>query len=249
MRLRYGGYWFDSGAVAVATAKETVFDTRGFAASERHTFSMRGTLTPDVTGTAAQQQANLTAKCAALERALRLQGLDLVMYDDGGGVAFSLPNVRALGGTRITRGPNYPESSGAEYVNYRTFDFTAEAEFPLTATGVGGTILVAFTETLSFSGGGPVNDFIPVVNVDPVPVELFARTPYRARQAGSAVALGTWPVAPTPLWPQYLLRNGEPTIVSPQRGARGLEYGITWSYEFGSVRPLLGRPNPWVGSG
>lgn len=249
MRLRYGSYWFDNDSVFVATAKRTNFDTRGLPASETHTFRMRGWLYPAVSGTAAQQQVSLTARRVALERALRLQRQDLVFYGDDGHVVFALTNARALGGVRITEGPDYPGELGFEHGGQTTFTFTAEAEYPVLVSGQGGTILVAFDETLSFSGGGPARDFIEPVNAPPIRTTLKQYTVFRARQQGTAVALGSWPVAPPPLWPAHLLRNGEPTIRSPQLGARGLEFAITWAYEFGSSTPLIGRPNLWIGSG
>lgn len=250
MQLRYGPYRFDANAVAVATAKETTFDARGQPSGERHTFTMQGRLVPpDSAVTTAARQAAIATKCAALEVALRRPFQDLVMARDDGGEAFALKSATSINGVRVTRGPDYPNSEGAEFVNYRTFSLVVEAEYPLATAGAAGGLLVAFRETVAFSGGGPVREFLQPVNGLPIRQVLYAATPYRAIQTGSASSLGNWPTPPLPLWLPDLQKAAEPSFESPQRGPRGLEFAVSWRYEFGSERPLLGRPNRWVGQG
>lgn len=243
MRLRIGSYQFDPNAVAIATRKETIFDDRGLPAAEKHFFDMQG----QIFGTS---QVDITNKCALLERAMRRQFQDVILYRDDGGIAMALRGATALGGVRITGGPDYPNSDGFEYSQGRTFVLRAEAEYALAVRpGNLGSVLISFTEALAFRGGGAVSAFMPVVNQAPVRSRLFAATPYQANQSGSALALGTWPSPPNPLWPAAMGQAPEVVYQSPQLGPRGLGYGISWNYQFESVTPLRGRPNQFVGTG
>jgi hypothetical protein len=248
VQLRYGSYLFPANAVAVATDKRPAFDGRGKPVSRRDTFTMHGWLLPSPAAvTPAAAQADLANQCALLERALAVQFADLVMTRDDGGIAFALLNATSIDGVRITSGPNYPTGEGAEFATFRSFSFTAEASYAVAGAA---SPLVSFQETVTFTGGGPVKDFLQPVNGPPVRQLLLQATPYRATQQGQAVALGGWPTAPGPLWPQALLKNPDLSFASPvfQLG-RGLEYPISWAYVFGSAAPLQGRPNRWVGGG
>jgi hypothetical protein len=240
VQLWYGGYAFPANAVEVTTQRDLVDDDRGLPVAYRDTMTGQGTVF-------GSSQSEITAACAALERALGLQGQNLVMYQDNGAVAFGLLNALSLNGVRM-KGPNYPSSQGAEYATYRTFSFVCTADYPLPTLPAGANLLVSFQETLSFSGGGPKRAFLQPVNGLPIRQTVYAATPYLATQSGSAAALRGWPTPPPPLWPGLLLENGEPSLESPQRGPRGLIFTVSWSYRFGSVTPLNGRPNQWIGS-
>lgn len=249
MQVRIGGYAFPAGLVAVATSIDVVDDARGLPSVESHTLTLQGefVVSSESAGTAARQ-AELQAKCAALERAVRRPVIpDVIVTRDDGAFAFGLRGGSSLSGIKRRSGPNYPNSQGAEFVNFRAFQLVFTAEYPIRTSGQFVNPLVSFRETVSFSGGGPVRDFLQPVNGPPIRQVLYQATPYRAIQTGTASALGGWPTPPAMLWPADRLKDPEPSFDGPQRGPRGLEFAVSWRYEFGSERPLTGRPHTWAG--
>lgn len=252
MQVRIGGYLFPAGGVNVDYRVQVVDDARGVPSSERHVLTLTGSLIPTSTAGTTSQQLEIQSQTLELERAVRRVKLpDVLVFRDDGGFAFGLRNVGSLNGVKRREGPSYPNSDGAEYVNYRTFVLVFEAEYPILAGG-GGSILVAFREVVAFRGGGPVRGWSRPVNAPPIRQTLYTHSPFEAVQQGTATALGTWPVPPGPIWPALRdtpLDGGEPSFESPQQGPRGVQFTVAWNYRFSSDRPFTGRPNLWIGSG
>lgn len=246
MQAFWGSYGLGVNAVLVGVQRRTTFDAGGNPLSRADTAQVQGWLVPAAAAvTAAQMQADLTAQRAALEAALSVPRQEFRLVQDDGNAALRLAPGLALKGPNVTAGPDYPGQAGAEYVAFQTFSFTVEAEYPAPNAGPGGGILVSFDETLSFDGGGPELGWCQPVDAPPVRQQLLSATPYRATQGGTAVSLRGYPTPPAPLFPGDLDRPKANPVKSrfTRGGPRGLEFVITWAYQFSSARPLDGSPN------
>lgn len=239
MQLRYGSLWFDIAGAGVSVTSRTEENAAGIPFEREVTGAVEGWWTGSTN--------ELIVKSRIMEASLAIPYQDLVLLTDAGVVAFQLPNAGSISGVRVLDGPHYLDGRGsAEFATYRTFRFVATASYPLIA----GPVVMDFREELGTSGGGPVYDFMqPVNDYDPVPVRVFARTPYRAFQRGYAVTRSLTPLAfptpPPPLFPGALLMA--PTFNQSSERAGGSRWHLRseWAYEFGSNSPLLGVPNVW----
>ncbi len=192
----------------------------------------------------ATSQANLTAAIQRLEAAYAVQGGNLGFFnDDGSATAHGIFDGQTIGGVRVVSGPNYPEGQGAEYSAGGAFRFyEIELEYDVRDFRVG---LLAWTESITYSGGGPEFIFLEPILGPPVKQLLKAATAFRAVQRGMAKGHGSYPVPPDPLWPGDLLRDPEVERIAPQRrGNAFIEPQISWTYTFASALPLVGLPNP-----
>jgi hypothetical protein len=188
-------------------------------------------------------QADLIRQVAAFERALTLQYQDFAVLADDGTVAVQLRNAASLTGVRVTHGPSYPEGDGAEFATRRTVDFTLEADYP--APGAA-RMLLAFRETVSYSGGLPLVVFAKPLAGRPIK-QFVGQDTYRAVQSGQLVSVGPGPFAPSALWPGALVDRDGPNPTSPNFLGRAYEgFGLAWTYRFESADPLPFRnPNVW----
>lgn len=237
MQLAVGSYRFLSDTAAVRTSRRLIHDDFNNPVAYRVTLACDGRLDGN-------SQSEITAASVALETALLLPFQDIVMYQSDGGVAWSLLNATSIAGVRITD-MEYPSGEGAEYATYRTFRFTAEADYP---TGFG-SLLIAFTETVTFYGGGALRGFLQPDNAPPIPQTIKLALPFYAEQVGEATALKAWPEPAGPIWPAALLEAPRKPYTSPRRVERGLGFTVGWSYWFGSASPLNGRPRVIVAGG
>lgn len=229
MQLRYGSYRCPANAMSFTTSIRNEHNDLGFITAQTQRVDASGTLH-------ASGQAAVVAACAALERALAVPRQDLIFTQDSGAVALALRNAGSISGVRITEGPNYGNSGGGfEYVNGRTFSFSAEVRYARLA--VGAILLNSFSETVSTSGGGPVYGWLRPVNAPPERTVLYTHSPYEGSQSGSAESqFGYWPV-PLPV----LGAPSENPVIA--RSFSGDKFTITWAYKFSSVKPLFGFPN------
>lgn len=184
----------------------------------------------------ASGQAAVVAACVALENALKQPRPNIVFRQDSGAVAMALTNAGSIGGVRIKNLRYVGENGGFEYVNGRTFAFTAEATYTI-ITNQAGAQLLTFTETVETFGGGPVKGFMRPVNSQPIEVTLYTHSVFEASQTGQATCLlGYWPVPPPVL--------GIP-VEAPRigRSCDGKTFVTTWSYRFQKANgPFLGLP-------
>jgi hypothetical protein len=238
VQLRYGSAFFPANQTVVTTRKDGLPDAAGNIVAYRAAFDVDCTLLAST----ANGQAELTALCVVFERALAVPGRDLVFLRDDGGVAMSLPNATSYTGVRVTRGPYYQHGDGAELSSYRTFSFTAEAEYALSV----GNVLVSYVETLETWGGGPEYFMLEPINGPAIKQLVKESAAYYARQTGQAVGLTGYPVPPAPIWPGAMMRARRIRRSSASRVGRTFrDYPIAWEYEFGSSRTLTGDPTAW----
>lgn len=192
----------------------------------------------------ASGQADCTAAQIALQNALADPFRDLILLDDtGANSATLLTNAGSLGGVVITDGPNFKDNYGAEYATQRTFDFTATAEYPIASA----LALISFTETLSFSGGGPMKIFRPN-KLGPFQQQIvYPQTTYKVVQRGQHVGYTTRIPPPDPIWPndEHQDRRVIDEATPERTGNEFKAYMTSWTYHFESTVPLVGVPNFW----
>jgi hypothetical protein len=123
MILKYGNYTFvlspeikkSSSPVGAGLARQAA----------RITWQLSGTLTFKSGG-------DVVAQVAALEAAFAANAKDLILYaNNGTTVVDQLATATALGGVRVTKGPEYPTGKGAELVTVRHYEITAEGVYRL----------------------------------------------------------------------------------------------------------------------
>jgi hypothetical protein len=214
---------------------ETVRNPQGIPTSQKRTFRLTGELL-------AEGQAAISAMMLQLDAALRIPYQDLVLlHDDGSLSAMILPNAGSLTGVICTQGPGWPNSQGGEYVNQRTFTATFEAEYALPT---GQEVTISYTESIRWSGGGPVRTCEPAVEGPAVEFIVWAKTAYEAVQTGKIVGWTGWLVPAAPIWPAKLRQSPVIAQTSPERKGLGLaNFETTWEYQFVSATPLIGLPH------
>jgi hypothetical protein len=241
LQLFWGNYAFPAGTMEVVPDMEVVFDSFGRAAAEYHRFDCEG----EIFALGAAGQAGSANAEALMRLALSQQGMNFGLRRDDGGWAYYVANAATIYGTRVTR-VRMPKNDGFEFVSGRTVSFTVEFVRSLR----GFPCVLKFSERFSTTGGGPVYDFMPIVNDVQEPTQIYAQAAGRAVQQGSCTALGDWAEPPAPVlgW-GALTEEPDVSYDSPQVGPRGPEFMTSWSYKFGSPFRLNGRPTLFVGSG
>ena len=234
MLLRYGSYSHSAGETEIAISKTAVVAATGVREGYVERWAIRGRLS-------GLTVSDLSAAVQALESAHSADGQDLLLYlaDGTTASAHGLRSGETLSGVQV-RSLSYPDGRGAEYATYRTYEVVYAAEVSAT-TNPG---LIAWNETLAFTGGGPRFEFITCLNGPPVRVVVAEQTPFRCVQSGSALGYGTWPTYSTPLFPQHEHRDRRRQDKStPQyHGSGRARYPIRWSYDFEAATALFGSP-------
>jgi len=236
MFLQYGSYIHDTNEAAVTIARVPQYNEGGIQTGFRETWRIRGILqaaTADL----------LSISIRLLNVAYSIQDRNIgLFFDNGFPTAHVLLSSRTLGGIRVVDGPNWPEGEGAEYSTFRTYEITLEGDVPDRRIG-----LLAWTESITFSGGGPRFVMQQPLNGIPVRQKVAEATPFQAQQVGAAVGHFSYPIASAPLWPadehrdQRRIERGQPK----RHGNGYAEFPIQWSYSFEAAAPLLGLPRLW----
>jgi hypothetical protein len=244
MQLRYGNFFFETNAAGLSYHSELLWNQGGQPYAQRRAFSCQGYLTTLVAGPPAAQQADLTARENTMKNALARPGLDLVLLDDAGNpTAEVLLNALSITGVRNTS-LDFPRFEGPEYATLRSYTASWEAEYPLVGSA---NLLVSFSETLTFWGGGPRYAHRESLNGPPQKQLIYPQTVYHVTQQGTAVGYRKYPVIPGPKWPFALREAGRLNQKSPERKGAGYQnYEVSWQYDFESESPLAGVPNIWI---
>lgn len=242
MLLVYGSYQFGAGGVEIGHTVSTEFDRFGRPLQRTRRYTVSGRLLVTEGLTTVQGQNDLVAQETALAAALAIPNQNLIFTtDDGTRTLASLLVLGSVSGVRITAGPDFTTTTGAEYATIRSFSFTAEAVYP--AGILLGNNLVEYTETVTFSGGGMLRRTRPAIKGPPVRQIIYQQTPYRAVQTGSATGYLAYPIVPPPLFPSDLVEAPEYSKSAPEwKGLRFENYKITWSYSFESPTILSAVP-------
>ncbi len=247
MFLSYGPYNHKMGECKIGIERSAVENEAEVPIATKEVWTIDGMLVPTLG--AADPAADLDAQITALQAAYSTDGQDLILHlPDGSNSSSTLLAANTLGGTRVTRFPSWPTNEGAERVTMAHFNITVEAEVALNPAM---PILMAYKESLKFSGGLPVIGWIkPAVGL---PVQQLWKQfdTFRVVQDGSATGYLFEPLIGVqvgiPIWPAAILpQMTSIDYESPERiGDVYKGYKVSWHYEFENVLPLLGVPTPW----
>lgn len=242
MRVRFGGFTHPAAECAVTIAKRRNYGPGGQARSQTEQWTINGILQADT-------QAAVDAAQAAVMAAYSVDDQDCVLLlNDGTASANRLDTGRALGGVRVVEPPSFPEGGerSAEFSTYRTFRVVVEAEYLNFDLNV-----LAWVETLSFTGGGPRDLHLQPLRGLPQKQRVAESTPFQVVQRGEAIGLTRYPTPPLPLWPadeKIDLRQVEtqhPKRYGPVGKPTYVEWPVRWQYTFESAIPMFGDPSPW----
>jgi len=240
MILKYGSYSHAINEGAITIARDSLVNDANVPYAVLERWRISGMLMP-----ATQTIAGVTTAIQELEAAYVKHGQDLTLYQDDGttATAHQILTANTIGGTRVVRPPGFPQEG--EYTTFRSYEIEIEAEIPLS----GGPSILLFEEFLAFSGGGPRDIFIELLNGPPQKQRVNNQTVFRATQSGRAVGYARYPAFPTPIWPQHWdepakQRNyGKPKISGAGASQSASEFPIDWTYQFHSAFATSGRPN------
>lgn len=237
MRLILGAYSFDANANLVTTAVDVMWNQGGQPYAQKRSFSVEGYLSGD-------GQADLTQKENALRTAFAQSYPNLYFLQDSGqNSADILPNAGSITGVRITHFA-FPKANGPEYATIRSFSFTAEAEYPIPNTG---NLLLNFTESLTFWGGGPIYAHRLAINGPPQKQLIYPQSTFSCTQVGMSVGYRAYPSVSPAKFPGALKEAPRISQKSPTRMGNGYQgYEVNWSYLFESAGPLVAVPTLWV---
>lgn len=232
--LVYGNYPHDPGEVELSISQSEVTSEAGYAVGYVERWDVTGEIITD-------DHSVMAARIAALRAAYSVQGRDATFYaPDGVTVLHRLRSVNTVAGVKVIP-PSFPyEANRGLYATAIKYALTITGEF----TTVLKSSLVAWQETLTFSGGGPRYVFRQPLRGKPIKQQVAESTVYRLNQSGRAVGRYAYPTAPPPLYPEHLVENAPASPTGPEFKDDGqlLNWSIAWNYVMESVDPLEGMP-------
>lgn len=230
MLLKYGSYSFPVETTVALISNNVSYDAQGRADKQTSIWRVRTELY-------ATTQNAITSAINTLEAAL-VDGNTLTLFQNDG----STPTPHLILSCKISSF-GYPQGTGPEYGNRRTVEivFTSDTSFSKADD------LRTFSETFSFSGGGPRSILQETIEGEPQKNQVAQNTKYLCTQRGAAAGKDQYPSPPGPAFPGHEIQ-GKPTVqYSPTRDAEGeILYSITWEYNFESATELVGLPNIWL---
>lgn len=243
MKFRYGGASLDQDSFVWSMSKSDEVNQGNLPYRRRVRWNLQGQLNGD-------SPSAIAAKMATLDSTFSVHFRDAVLTDNDGNILRALYTNQTLSGVRVTSGPDYPSDRNA-FNTYMPWSVSLEADYAIgpngSQNGVDPFFLISFSESLSFSGGGPVWVHVQLADVKPQKQMLYRHTPYRVTQSGSAVGRSAYPPVPPPLFPGSLTRSPSISRTTPRREGFKLEgYSVSWSYEFESAAPMVGNPTLWI---
>jgi hypothetical protein len=240
MQLSYGNFSFDPNSTEMSSRVETLWNSGGQPYAQRRTLKVTGYLSGNGQDALIQQES-------ALRTALSVSFSDLLFVSDSGQQSpVSILGAGSTTGVQIHSLEFSATSKEGEYTTVRNFSFVAEAEYPL-ANSV--PLLLAFRETITVWGGGPIWKFRMAVNGPPQKQLVYPQSIYYATQQGELTGYLVARTPPPPLWPGALMHAGRIGDRGPDRKGFGHYQGetITWQYDFEASAPFPNaRPNVWI---
>lgn len=230
-RLRYGNYLHDAGECEVRrTISPRLADTQAVVG-----YTERWDIAGEIIASTPEA---IAAQLAEMDAAYALQNQTLTLETDAGFVLMRLSPVGSVVGVRVAPA-SLPDGTGAEWATGLKYTLIAEAEY----TGNSEAAIVAFQETLQFSGGGPLYVWRQPLEGNPIKQRVAQRTPYVLVQSGSSTGRYGYLTAPGPLFPEHLWHGPAFTLIGPvTRGGQLLDYTTNWTYTMQSVSPFQGQP-------
>jgi hypothetical protein len=242
MFLTYGGYAHAIGEAEILIKRSSIFNEGGQLYGLRENWTVRGFLQ-------APDPVTLTLAMEAMKVAYSFQGQDLALrFDDGSLTTHYIQTAATIGGVRVVDGPSFPQGHGAEYSTFRSYEITLEAEVPNTQVN-----LMAYFESLTFEGGGPLNVHLQTLTGLPQKQLTAEATPFRCIQDGEAIGHFSYPFLNPPIFayalvnPRGRFEKKTPKRTGPPGRPTFTEWPVHWHYEFESAYPFVGDPTPWLG--
>lgn len=244
MQLLYGNFSHDVGANNISIRTEVLRDGAERYIGYKSIWTIRGDLY-------ASSQNSLISAIRTMELGYQFEGGNVILLAaDGVTVAASILAANTHGGPRFSLLPSYPEDgrANAEWSTFRNYELVIEAD-----TYTGQIVLIDWHETWATTGTGGPRFVYAEPLIGPVFVDQITQVSVcRAVQAGSAVGLVSWPVAPSPIFPGNE-NFAEREIVKrdpKRRGRPGFaaykEFETTWKYTFTRALPFPNaNPNAW----
>jgi hypothetical protein len=238
--VRYGNYTHAAGEVEYQIQKQAILNDLGEPVGEKVTVGMDGLLMGTST-------SDMDSKVQSLRAAYLKDNQNWRVIAGSTVLDVSVDAEDTLNGIHVTQPPSFPSNKNAAYVTTLPYRIQLQWEQAVTDQLYA---LKSFTESLSFSGGGPRYGHIETAVELPEKQLLRRNTIYRVVQQGQAVGMYRQPLLPLPLFPGALVSAPDTTLGSgralgPLDRLRTSEIPITWKYTFESATPLAGRPNVW----
>jgi len=237
MFLKYGDYSHAIGECDIGIGVESLETDAGTPYAQRVRWDIRGRLV-------GEDADDINEQVIALKTAYSENDRDITIYLPNGTTASSqrILTANTIGGVRVVAA-SFPTMNRAGYVTNYEYSIAVEAEVPLTNIE---TALRSFTESLSFSGGGPRYGHLETLAGPPVKQLLRQQTVFRVEQSGQAVGLYARPAPARPIWPAALVESGARRVTSPKRRRDGyMDFAVDWNYRFESSTALIGTPHVW----
>lgn len=239
MYFKYGSFQHDDNSVEFSAMRTAKLDSGGVPFGQTETYKLRGEIRADT-------QAALTVAIDALKAAYAIPFQDLILYDNSGNeTSHALKNSNTLGGVKVIEGPSFPNSLGAEYSIFRTFEVTLSADTPIAGQGQNST--VDWQESLTFVGtGGPRHVWQTLLTGTAIRQQVSELTTIKAVQRGQAVGYADYVAYPAGLYPievehqeQRVYDRGTPQYLG---GGVRRYYPCSWTYVFEFNNPATGNP-------
>jgi hypothetical protein len=241
MFLKYGNYTASDGETTVVITKENRLNEAKVPIARVERWTIEGILH-------ANDAAGLTVAINALETAFSVNGrrLALLLPDNS---TESAHVISAASVPRIMR-ISYPDGSGPQYVNQRSYSIEIEAEIAIAGSGApgGANDLLKFEESVSIQGtGGPRRVIREYLNGPPIVQQTAQATAVYATQTGSATGYHGY-YKPMPIWPAHEILDAReitkknPKATKNQAGVILTDYEISWNFRFQAPGQIAGGP-------
>lgn len=238
MYVKLGSYTHQLNEVGLRIERQTLLNDAQVPWGVLHRWTLEGLLTAD-------SLSAIDAAIASLESSYASDGNDIYLLDNSQNQTNTkILNSNTIGGVRVVQPPSYREYLGSEYVTQRAYTIVVEA---IVRTSITEAIILAWSETLSFQGGGPREVLIETRNGPPQRQTVSQQTPYFMTQTGQAVGLNqtiyALPLLPTiEDRPARRLDIGEPKTYGYGSSRTRREFPASWSYRFQDATEISALP-------
>lgn len=243
MKVQLGSYTFQVNEASLSINKRGLIGDNGLVYAWEHNWNISGRIIRDTV-------AELGTAIEELEVAVQVIDSDCrVLFDDGSATVHNIPYLRTLNGIRAIIPPSYPTSEGAEYVTYRTFNMTIQAEVGFTPAGGSQATTIGLThwqESVSISGGHPLDVNLICLNAPPVRQRVSPQVPWVGVQSGRAIGLLGYPARPANIFAGAAVDGDLREFSTPDENNAGVtqqasNYPVSWTYRVSSPDPLTGK--------
>ena len=237
MKYRHGSFTSLDGEFFLrGFSRQMIRGARGTVAYERVTLSGGFEIIAD------GQQA-ITNRYNQIAAAFQQDDVDSgFLHTSGSRSAIFLVQSQSYSGVQVMQRPGLDPQNGADYATGHVGSFSVQSD----VLSAGGSSILDYGESLTFSGGGALWAPIITDTSPPYIVQTANQTPYFAVQEGFAVGRDGWPLVNQPLWPEPIYQQSQSSIrtEAPKRnGNNATDFRVSWSYRFMAPEPLSGLPN------